>query len=216
MNPRIDVISDVVCPWCFIGKRHLERALDLWIERHPEQPVEVHWHPFELNPDLPASGTSRREYLEAKFGGPERAREIYARVQAAGLQASIEFDFERIQVQPNTLDAHRLVAWAAERGNADAMVEALFRGYFLEGRDYSSRAQLAAVAGLAGFAEAEARAFLESGAGAEMIKADEQVAARMGVSGVPFFILDRRLGLSGAQPAEAIVQAMEEVREGAA
>jgi predicted DsbA family dithiol-disulfide isomerase len=106
------------------------------------------------------------------------------------------------------------VAWAAERGDENAMVEALFHGYFLEGRDYSVRAQLAAVAGLAGFPEDEAHVFLESGAGAEMIRADEQVAARMGVSGVPFFIFDQRLALSGAQPPEVILQAMEEAREG--
>ncbi|MFN9389841.1 MAG: DsbA family oxidoreductase [Betaproteobacteria bacterium] len=214
MNPRIEGNSGVGASSWINGKRHLERAIALWKERHPGEAVEVHWHPFELNPDLPAGGVARRAYLEAKFGGAERTREIYARVAAAGLQAGIAFDFERIGVQPNTLDAHRLVAWAAERGDENAMVEALFHGYFMEGRDYSARAQLAAVAGLAGFPEDEAHVFLESGAGAEMIKADEQVAARMGVSGVPFFIFDQRLALSGAQPPEVILQAMEEAREG--
>ncbi len=215
MTARIDVISDVVCPWCYIGKRHLEQALVLWNERHPDEPVEVHWHPFELNPDLPTTGVDRREYLEAKFGGPDRAREIYARVRAAGLGAGIDFDFDRIRVQPNTVDAHRLVAWAAERGGQDAMVEALFRGYFLEGLDYTSHEALATVAAGAGFDAREARDFLASGDGAEMIKADEQVAARIGVTGVPFFIFDQRLAVSGAQPPEVIVDAMEQAGEGA-
>lgn len=216
MTVRIDVISDVVCPWCYIGKRHLERALALWNGSHPDAPAEVHWHPFELNPDLPAGGVDRRAYLEAKFGGAARAGEIYARVQAAGRHAGIAFEFERIAVQPNSLDAHRLVWWAAGQGRQDAMVEALFQGYFLEGRDYSSREVLADVAGAAGCDARDALAFLASGEGADAVREDERVAARIGVSGVPFFIVGERHALSGAQPPEAIVQALQQSLEAAA
>jgi hypothetical protein len=131
MPLSIDVISDVVCPWCYIGKRRLEEAIVLWRERHPGEEPEVRWHPFELNPDLPAGGMDRRSYLENKFGGPERAREIYARVEAAGREADIAFDFSRIQVQPNTSNAHRLIAWAGALGNQTPMVDALVQGYFL-------------------------------------------------------------------------------------
>ena len=126
----IDVVSDVVCPWCYIGKRRLEAAL----QRLDGSPPQIHWHPFQLNPDLPAEGVDRRSYLEAKFGGARRADEIYARVRAAGASVGIAFEFDRIQRQPNTLDAHRLIAWAQARGDAEPLVERLFRAYFIEGR----------------------------------------------------------------------------------
>ncbi|MCW5625707.1 MAG: DsbA family oxidoreductase, partial [Burkholderiales bacterium] len=138
MPARIDVISDVVCPWCYIGKRRLEQALELWRERHPDDTPEVIWHPFELNPDLAKTGMDRARYLEEKFGGPARAQAIYARVEAAGREVGIPFDFGRIQVQPNTVDAHRLIAWASLADRQSELVEELFRGYFLEARDYTS------------------------------------------------------------------------------
>ena len=132
----IDIVSDLVCPWCFIGKRHLEAALAAM--PHVGNAV-VRWHPFELNPDLPAAGVERRQYLEAKFGGPERAAQIYARVREAGERAGIPFDFDAIVRQPNTREAHRLIAWAQANGDADPLVERLFRAYFLEGRDLTDR-----------------------------------------------------------------------------
>ncbi len=141
---NIDVISDVVCPWCFIGKRHLESALAAWRNDHPgeAQPV-VRWHPFQLNPQLPRSGVPRAEYIATKFGGPQRAKEIYARVANAGARAGIAFNFDGITVQPNTLNAHRLIHHAGSGGRQDAMAEALFRAYFLEGADLSSDDALA-------------------------------------------------------------------------
>jgi len=129
----IDVVSDVVCPWCYIGKRKLELALAR-LRDPPDVAVTVRWHPFELNPDLPAQGMSRAAYLEAKFGDTTRSDAIYARVRAVGLEVGIAFAFERIRLQPNTLDAHRLIAWAQQRGDAEALVERLFRAYFVEGR----------------------------------------------------------------------------------
>jgi len=208
----VAVVSDVVCPWCYVGKRHLEAALATLAEAGDPVPV-VRWHPFELNPGLPPDGVPRREYLERKFGGPARAGQIYDRVRSAGTQAGIAFDFERIQLQPNTRDAHRLVAWAQSQGDADALVEALFRAYFIEGRFVGSQEVLAEIAGASGFDAAAAADFLFSGHGTDEIGAAEARAADLGVSGVPFFIVDGRYGLSGAQPSEAIVGAIRRARQ---
>src|SRR3954471_19776897 len=128
----IDVISDVVCPWCYIGKRKLAAALTQLRQSDPTVEVTTRWHPFQLNPDLPASGVSRQSYLAAKFGGPARASAIYARVTAAGREVGIDFDFDAIEWQPNTMDAHRLVAWAQTQGDVDPLVERLFHAYFIE------------------------------------------------------------------------------------
>jgi predicted DsbA family dithiol-disulfide isomerase len=205
----IDVVSDAVCPWCFVGKRHLEAALAASPAQLRAAGIAVRWHPFELNPDLPREGIDRRAYLEAKFGGAARASEIYQRVSDAGRRAGIEFAFDRIERQPNTRDAHRLVAWAqAAQGDASPLVEALFRAYFLDGRFIGERDELAAIAGTAGFDRDDARAHLESDAGAAEIAAAEQRAARLGITGVPFFIFDGRLAVSGAQPPDALVDAM--------
>ena len=213
MSFQIDVISDVVCPWCFIGKRNLERALETWREKHPDETPVVRWHPFQLNPQLPASGVPRKQYLEQKFGGPERAKDIYARVSAAGQRAGIDFAFDAIQVQPNTIDAHRLMHHAGERGKQDAMAEAIFRRYFLEGADLTDKETLADIAHQAGLDRQESEAYLASDADRELIEEQDRRARAIGVEGVPFFIFNQRLALSGAQPPEVIVEAMEKARE---
>lgn len=210
---QIDVISDVVCPWCFIGKRNLERALETWREKHPDETPVVRWHPFQLNPQLPDSGVPRKQYLENKFGGPERAKEIYARVSAAGKRAGIDFVFEGIQVQPNTVDAHRLMHHAGEQGRQDEMAEVIFRRYFVEGADLSDKGTLADIAQEAGINRNEAAAYLATDADRELIAEQDRRARAMGVEGVPFFIFNQRLSLSGAQPPEVIVEAMEKARE---
>lgn len=210
MALALDIVSDVVCPWCYIGKRRLEQALVLWEKRHPDTPVTVTWHAYQLNPDMPRAGVGRKDYLEQKFGGPERAREIYARVEQAGREVGIPFGFARMQIQPNTIQAHRLVAWATQAGDAGPLVEALFRGYFLEARDFTDDLVLAALAGEAGLDADAALAFLQSDALLDDVAADEQMARQIGVQGVPFFVIERRLGVSGAQPAEVLVDAMEE------
>jgi len=209
--PVVDVVSDVVCPWCFIGKRHLESALAA-LERAGEPLPVVRWHPFELNPGLPREGVDRRDYLERKFGGPARAAQVYDRVRRAGTQAGIAFDFERIALHPNTRDAHRLVAWAQGRGDAEPLVERLFRAYFIEGRFVGSHDVLADLADEAGEDRAAAAAFLASGVGDAEIGEAEARAASLGITGVPFFIVDGRYGLSGAQPAETIVEAIRRAR----
>jgi len=209
----IDVISDVVCPWCFIGKRHLERALDLWREKYPDEIPRVRWHPFQLNPQLPASGVPRKQYLENKFGGPERAKEIYARVSAAGKRAGIDFAFDAIQVQPNTIDAHRLLHYAGERGLQDEMAETMFRRYFEHGADLTDKATLADIAAQAGLNRDEVLAYLTSDADRALIEEQDRRARATGVQGVPFFIFNQRLALSGAQPPEVMLEAMEKARE---
>ena len=158
-------------------------------------------------------GIDRREYLERKFGGPARASQIYERVRRAGTQAGIAFDFERIERQPNTRDAHRLIAWAQSQGDAEALVERLFRAYFVEGRFVGAHEVLAEVAHEAGLSADDAYAFLSSGVGVQEIADAEERAASLGISGVPFFIVDGRYGLSGAQPAEAIVEALRRARQ---
>ena len=149
----VDVVSDVVCPWCYIGKRRLEAAIAQLRASNPDLPFEVRWHPFQLNPDLPAEGVDRQAYLEAKFGGPGRTKQVYERVMAAGRSVGIPFDLDAIKRQPNTLAAHRLVAWAQSRteGDADALVEGLFRANFVEGRFVGSVDELAGIATAAGY-----------------------------------------------------------------
>ncbi|MBK7331260.1 MAG: DsbA family oxidoreductase [Betaproteobacteria bacterium] len=209
--PIVDVVSDVVCPWCYIGKRHLDAALATLAEAGQPLPT-VRWHPYELNPDLPAEGVDRRDYLERKFGGAARAAQIYDRVRRAGTQAGIAFDFERIALQPNTRDAHRLIAWVQTRGDATALVERLFRAYFIEGAFVGSHEVLAGLASDAGEDRDAALDFLASEMGRGEVAEAEVRASQLGITGVPFFIVDGRYGLSGAQPAEAIVEALRRAR----
>jgi predicted DsbA family dithiol-disulfide isomerase len=206
----IDVISDVVCPWCFIGKRRLEEALAQVAQARSAGEVTVRWHPFELNPDLPTEGIERRQYVEKKFGGAGRAAGIYERVGAVGAAAGIPFAFERIARQPNTRNAHRLVAWAQARGDAGPLVERLFRAFFLEGRDPGDNDVLAAIAGESGHDAAAARAMLESGEGRDDVAAAERRAHEIGIGGVPFFIFNGRLAVSGAQEAPVLAGAIAE------
>jgi predicted DsbA family dithiol-disulfide isomerase len=204
----IDVISDVVCPWCFIGRRRLGAALELLAGEMPEIRPVVSWHPFQLNPDLPPEGIARRDYLEAKFGGRQRATDIYERVRSVGTSVGIDFAFDRIERQPNTLDAHRLISWAQAHGDAEEVVERLFRAYFLEGRRIGDRGVLAAVAGEAGLSAIAARAYLATGDGVETIAAMDRRVRELGVTGVPFFIFDGKVAVSGAQEPDALLAAM--------
>lgn len=214
---RIDVISDVVCPWCYVGKRQLEAALDAWRAAHPDAPVPiVRWHPFQLNPDFPPDGMARADYLRRKFGTPDPGA-IYERVTAAARAVGLAPDFTRIARQPNTLRAHALIAAAGACGDAqqERMVETLFEAYFLEGADLTSDAMLAALGRRAGLSEAQVAEVLEGdAAAAEAGRADAQ-ARSLGVSGVPLFVIDGRLGVSGAQGAEALCAAFEQARSAA-
>jgi predicted DsbA family dithiol-disulfide isomerase len=168
------------------------------------------WHAFQLNPDIPAGGVDRRTYLEHKFGGPERARQIYARVEAAGAEVGIAFDFGRIERQPNTFDAHRLIAWGQDNDPSlsDGLIERLFRAYFIEGANIGDIDALARLASEAGFDTDAARAWLASDSGTTAIRVEEQQARAWGVSGVPFFVFNQRLAVSGAQPPEVLLDAI--------
>ncbi len=208
----IDVVSDVVCPWCFIGKRHLDKALTQWRTEHPDSTVTVIWRPFFLNPDTPDAGEPYRPFLEKKFGGPQGLTEIWQRVREAGKPAGIDFAFEKIELRANTLAAHRLIHWAqqADTGKATALVEALFAAQFLEGRHVGDRAILAEIAGACGFDVTAVKAYIESDEDAENIKYDAEESRRMGINGVPFFVFNQRLAASGAQSPDALLQAMRE------
>ena len=204
----IDVISDVVCPWCYIGRRRLGTALAQFAAEEPQVRTLVSWHPFQLNPDLPREGIDRQLYLTKKFGGSRSAAEIYERVRAAGKSVGIDFAFEKITRQPNTLDAHRLISWAQAQGSAEEVVERLFRAYFLEGRFIGDRDVLATVAGDAGFSPQAAEAHLASGEGAAAIAEMDQRVRELGVSGVPVFIFGGKLAVSGAQEPHVLSGAM--------
>ncbi|MEP7181909.1 MAG: DsbA family oxidoreductase [Betaproteobacteria bacterium] len=212
---HVDVVSDVVCPWCFIGKRRLAAALATIAAERPDLDVRVNWHPFQLNPELPPEGADRRSYLERKFGGPERAAQIYDRVRAAGATVGIAFAFDRIERQPNTLDAHRLISWAQARGAGDAVVDALFHAYFLDGRHVGDRDVLADIAGEAGLDREAARAMLGTDEGEDTVRALDARVRELGVDGVPFFIFGDQVAVSGAQEAKVLEDAMAQALAGA-
>jgi predicted DsbA family dithiol-disulfide isomerase len=214
-NPRltIDVISDVVCPWCYIGKRRLEAALAELAMSEPDLRAFVSWHPFELNPDMPREGIERREYVRRKFGDGEQARGVYDRVRAIGTQVGLPFAFDSIARQPNTREAHRLIAWGQGQGDADKLVERLFRAFFVEGRDIGDVDALATIASQAGYDGAAARAYLAGNEGRELVEATSQRVRDLGVNGVPFFIFDNKVAVSGAQEPGTLLEAIAEARE---
>jgi predicted DsbA family dithiol-disulfide isomerase len=196
---EVGIISDVVCPWCFIAKRRLERA----VASLPEGvTAAVRWLPFELNPEMPPEGMDRREYRTRKFGSWERSRGLDAEVAAVGAREGIGFRHDLIGRTPNTRAAHRLIWLAGREGLDDALVEAIFRAYFLEGRDVGDPAVLAELAAGAGVARGRAEAFLAGDEGADAVARAELDARRAGVSGVPTFVLDGEQAFSGAQRAE--------------
>ncbi len=212
----IDVVSDVVCPWCYIGKRKLEAALALPAAA-ALPPVELRWHPFQLNPDMPAQGISRKQYLEDKFGGPGRASEIYQRVRAAGRGAGLELNIDGITLQPNTLAAHALIAFAQQGGGAAAsdVNERVFKAYFVENRFIGSPEVLADIAREAGLDAVAAHTFVTDPQQLETVaQADAQLRG-MGISGVPFFIFNQKLAVSGAQDPATLLAAMQQAVEAA-
>src|SRR5579863_4392169 len=192
----IDVVSDVVCPWCFLGKRRLEAALK------QEGEAQIRWRPFQLDPTIPPEGLERRAYMRAKFGDGPRLAEAHARLKALGAEAGIAFDFEAIQRSPNTLDAHRLIRFAAEAGLAGAVKERLFADYFERGRDIGDRAVLNQAAQDCGLGDVADRLAGEEGAGE--VRQEIVEARQMGVQGVPFFIFAGKYAVSGAQSEDVL------------
>ncbi|HMS82221.1 MAG TPA: DsbA family oxidoreductase [Nitrospira sp.] len=202
----IDIYSDVVCPWCYVGKRRLERAL-----RQAGDAVRgnVRWRPFQLNPTMPTQGMDRKVYLETKFGSLTVFNEMEQRLLEAGREEQIAFAFDKIARTPNTLLAHRVIWYAAVQGHQDTVVEQLFKGYFEEGLDIGSSSVLIELAERAGL---NAAAFLESGEGLVEVKAEEAVGRKLGIRGVPYFVFDEAYGISGAQPVDVLIATIEKTR----
>jgi len=198
---HIDIVSDFICPWCYIGKRRLERALT----RRPGLVVTRSWHAFQLHPDLPIEGVPRGLYLAAKFGSSHNARRTCAALSKAGRDEGIDFAFDRIGRAPNTLRAHRLIRFAAEEGAGDDVVEALFRGYFFEGLDIGDIEILATIASRAGLHFAAVRNYLAGAAGTQEVLAEDRRARRLGIHAVPCFVLERGYAISGAQEPEMLL-----------
>ena len=200
------MVSDVVCPWCYVGKRRLDRALALV----PEVDATVHWRPFRLDPTIPPEGISRKDYLTRKFGSVDATADMYQRLTDMGEAEGIVFRFDRIKRSPNTVDAHRLIKWAAPEGIEDDVVERLFVAYFSEGLDVGDGSVLAELAHEAGFSRDVVAARLAGEEDRAETVGEVENAYRIGVTGVPCFIVDQRIVVMGAHPAEAIVQAIHQ------
>jgi predicted DsbA family dithiol-disulfide isomerase len=209
---QVDVICDLVCPWCYIGKRRLEKAL----ASRPALEIEISWRPFQLNPDMPTDGMAREAYLAAKFGGAGHAHRIYQAVAEAGASVAIPFAFDRIRRTPSTRDAHRLVRHAAVHGHATPMVDALFAAYFLEGCDIGDRGTLADIAAAVGLERRQVRAFLDGPAEIDYVLAEDRRARRLGINAVPCFIFERQYAISGAQEPEFFFPVFDLVQNAAA
>ncbi|MXQ07231.1 DsbA family oxidoreductase [Alphaproteobacteria bacterium GH1-50] len=206
---KLDILSDPVCPWCYIGKANLDRAL----EAAPDHPFAIEWHPFQLNPDMPEGGMDRRAYLEAKFGGKDAAVQVYARIAEAAEAAGLNIDFGKIQTTPNTLDAHRLIHWAGLEGRQTAAVSRLFKAYFEEGLDIGDREVLLDIAeGIELDREMIARLF-DSGADLDDIRERDAHARARGVTGVPTFVVANQHVVPGAQPPELWAQVIGELHQ---
>ena len=209
----IEVVSDVVCPWCFVGLRRLERAIALVQEGQPDFQYVVHWRPFFLNPDTPPEGEPYLPFLIQKFGGRERVEEIWQRIQEVGASLGIDYQFEKIQVRANTLIAHRLIHWAQQQGDASGLVEGLFKAQFEQGANVSDRLVLANVAAACGYDQAEVLKYLDSDENVSLVQNMERESRTWGVNSVPTFVFDRKSGIQGAEEpqvlADTIMQALQ-------
>lgn len=206
----IDVVSDVVCPWCFVGKRQLEEALTLLADKYPDEPrPAIRWHPFQLNPEMPADGMSRSDYLKAKFGDATGGS-TYDNVKAAAADVALNINFDGIDRQPNTVLAHALIAMA-QADSQNQLVEALFQAYFVDSRDLTREDELIAVARQCGMPEPIIEAALNDASVREAVEQADSHARQLGVTGVPFFIFNQQLAVSGAAGAQTLVAAAEKV-----
>jgi predicted DsbA family dithiol-disulfide isomerase len=198
----VDIVSDTICPWCYIGKRRFEKALQI----SGRTDVALSWRPFQLNPDMPAEGMTRDDYVRAKFGGGDRPRQIYQAIAESGREAGIEFQFSRIRRTPNTILSHRLIHFSAKNNRQDEVVGELFRAYFEQGQDLGDLDTLVDIALRSGLDALRARRFLLSDEGRQEVVASDVYARRLGINGVPCFIVNRKYAVSGAQPPSAFVE----------
>ncbi|MCP5088435.1 MAG: DsbA family oxidoreductase [Rhodobacteraceae bacterium] len=206
---KLDILSDPICPWCYIGKTNLDRAL----EANPEHDLIIEWHPYQLNPEMPPQGMDRREYLEHKFGGQKQAVDVYLQIDNAAREVGLHLDLAGVKRTPNTLDAHRLIHWAAVEGAQNAVVDRLFKAYFKEGRDISDHSVLVRTATAAGLDGEMVRMLLSGDADREDIKARDADARLKGVSGVPCFVIGNHYVVRGAQPTETWDKVIKELIE---
>ena len=212
MALSIDIISDIVCPWCYIGKRRLETALAQYAEENPDaEPPEIRWRPFQLNPDMPLEGITRKEYILRKFGPNGGAN--YKRVAAVGADEGLEMDFDGITQQPNSLAAHSLIDLAEPGEQQERVVEALFQAYFIDNLDFTKRSNLVAVAVGAGLPKVLVEARLDDPGALEDVRSADEEARGMGVEGVPFFVFNKRVALSGAHEPATMLDAIRQAEE---
>ncbi|WP_171207362.1 MULTISPECIES: DsbA family oxidoreductase [unclassified Ruegeria] len=204
---KLDIMSDPICPWCYIGKTHLDKAL----AEIPNHPFVIEWHPFQLNPDMPQGGMDRREYLERKFGGKDGAVRAYAPVVEHAEKAGLTIDFEGMKRTPNTLDAHRLIHWAGIEGKQTAVIDALFKAYFVDARDIGDHEVLADIADSIGMDAAVVLKLLSSDADREDISNRDSHSRQMGISSVPTFIVANQHAVPGAQPPELWAKVITEL-----
>ena len=204
---KLDIMSDPICPWCYIGKAHLDRAL----QDHPNHPFAIEWHPFQLNPEMPREGMDRRAYLEGKFGGKEGAVKAYAPVVEHAEKAGLNINFEAMKRTPNTLDAHRLIHWAGIEGRQTAAVSALFKAYFVDARDIGDAEVLADIADSIEMDAAVVARLLKSDVDAQDIRDRDAHSRKMGVNSVPTFIIANAHAVPGAQPPELWAQVIADL-----
>lgn len=208
---KIDVYADIACPWCYIGEKRLEQALSM----RSDVEVQLRWRPFQLRPEMPKEGVPWTEFEVQKFGGHEKAQQIFARVTATGAEDGIDFRFDKIQVAPNTHDAHRLVLLAREHGLEWEAVDALYAAHFTEGRNVSDLDTLVEIAEGIGLDAGAVRDYLLSDRNSQVVMESQEEAYSVGVQGVPFYVFDDRYALSGAQPVETFLWALDEVTRAA-
>lgn len=204
---RLDIFSDPVCPWCFVGKTNLDRAL----AAHGDHPFTIQWHPFQLNPEMPVEGVDKRAYLESKFGGKAQVDAVHERLREVARSSGAALDPDVPKRIPNTLDAHRLIHWAGIEGRQTPVVSALFRAYWAEGRDIGDHATLADIAAACGMDGAATLRLLSTDADADDIRARDDDARRKGVTAVPTFLIAQQYVVSGAQPPELWGEVIEEL-----
>ncbi|MGB1235237.1 MAG: DsbA family oxidoreductase [Planktomarina sp.] len=206
---KLDILSDPICPWCYIGKTQLDRALT----EIPDHPFTIEWHPFQLNPDMPSEGMDRRDYLERKFGGKEGAVKVYSQIEAHAKSLDLPIDFAAMKRTPNTVNAHRLIHWAGLEQNQGRVVDALFKAYFCDGRDIGDIEVLADVADSAGMDAAVVTKLFATAEDSKMIQDRDANAREKGVSSVPTFIVANQHAVPGAQPAEMWLKVIADIKE---
>jgi len=205
---KIDVVSDVVCPWCYIGKRRLEKAID---QLAGQVEVEVEFHPFELNPDMPKEGRNQKQYLADKFGGSDRYKQLTGHVTKVASEEGLHFNFDKQAVSPNTREAHRVIRYAKSEGRQAEAKELFMKAYFEEGVDLSKKENLIGVAVKAGLDKAKVTSLLDSDDGLVEVELAERMNHQRGISGVPYFIINNKYGVSGAQPTDVFKEALLEI-----